>query len=177
MLECTKGGKAAQDKFLKSFILVHGKPDKQDATPLIKERYPHSARSDPASQLRPPTTSHTSERQQKKVQRAMLQNVYLVHPDRTQETNGPSEEIPLPEAGGQDLLLPVLLSEYKKKDESTITKAMNQMRTYLISALQFLDALGIPEQPVFGLVVNGSLGAVTMAWQRNGVHPFSSHCY
>jgi len=93
--------------------------------------------------------------------------VYLVHPDRIDTASRLSEENALPEANAQDLLLPVLLSEYKKKDASTIAQAMNQMGTYLVSALSFLDALGVTEQPVFGLVVNGRLGAVTMGWKKH----------
>ncbi|OJA12707.1 hypothetical protein AZE42_02878 [Rhizopogon vesiculosus] len=110
--------------------------------------------------------SQGSEHQENKAQKTLLQDVYRVHPDQMPATNRPSENA-RPEAGGHDLLLPGLLSEYKKKDKSTIAKAMNQMRTYLVSAIRFLDALGITEQPVFGLVVNGRLGAITMAWQKN----------
>ncbi|KAG2358643.1 hypothetical protein BDR07DRAFT_1379277 [Suillus spraguei] len=71
------------------------------------------------------------------------------------------------EPNQQDLLLPVLLAEYKKKDESAISTATNQMRTYQVSAVTFLSELGLTDKPVFGLVVNGTLGAVTMAWKTN----------
>ncbi|KAG2351287.1 hypothetical protein BDR07DRAFT_1247983, partial [Suillus spraguei] len=40
---------------------------------------------------------------------------------------------------------------------------------YLVSAVTFLSEVGITDQPVFGLVVNGTLGAVTMAWMANKV--------
>ncbi|KAG2354053.1 hypothetical protein BDR07DRAFT_1614508 [Suillus spraguei] len=46
---------------------------------------------------------------------------------------------------------------------------MNQMKTYLVSAVTFLSELGITDQPIFGLVVDGTLGAVTMAWKTNNV--------
>ncbi|KAG2358641.1 hypothetical protein BDR07DRAFT_1294366 [Suillus spraguei] len=46
---------------------------------------------------------------------------------------------------------------------------MNQTKTYLVSAVTFLSEVGITDQPVFGLVVNGTLGAVTMAWMTNRV--------
>ncbi|KAG1717688.1 hypothetical protein EDB19DRAFT_1652709, partial [Suillus lakei] len=36
------------------------------------------------------------------------------------------------------------------------------------SALTFLSELGITDQPVFGLVVNGARGALTMGWKANG---------
>jgi len=174
MLRFIQGGKAVQDGFLKSFILVHGRPDRKDASPP-RRRDPHNPQPDPTNQLRLPTPSHASARQQEKQQNAILQNVYLVHPDRIDTTSRLSEENALPEASAQDLLLPVLLSKYKKKDASTIAQAMNQMRTYLVSALSFLDALGITEQPVFGLVVNGRLGAVTMGWKKDDVCAPSVH--
>ncbi|KIK32100.1 hypothetical protein CY34DRAFT_102242 [Suillus luteus UH-Slu-Lm8-n1] len=41
------------------------------------------------------------------------------------------------------------------------------MRTYQVSAITFLSTLGITGRPVFGLVVNGTLGAITMAWKTN----------
>ncbi|KAG1814099.1 hypothetical protein EV424DRAFT_1348920 [Suillus variegatus] len=44
---------------------------------------------------------------------------------------------------------------------------MNQTNTYLVSAVTFLSELGITDQPVFGLVVDGALGAITMAWKTN----------
>ena len=80
------------------------------------------------------------------------------------ERNTPDEN--LSELSKKELLLPVMLSKYKAKDEFTISKATNQMRTYLVSALMYLAALRIPDEPVFGLVVNGTHGAVMMAWKR-----------
>ncbi|KAL4063311.1 hypothetical protein J3A83DRAFT_4106895 [Scleroderma citrinum] len=62
------------------------------------------------------------------------------------------------------LSLPILIAEYKKKDDSGIFKAMNQCRIYLVSALRFLEALGITGQPVFGLVTKGAEGSILMAW-------------
>jgi hypothetical protein len=148
-------GRKAQGRSLKASVLVHGKPDKQEVT-------------GPARQSQAPSTHALQlEGQLTQEQKAKLQNVYFVHPDRAGVTNGASEDNTLSDASKQDLLLPVLLIEYKKKNESTIGKAMNQMKTYLVSSIHFLDALGITDQPVFGLVVNGRLGAVTMAWRRN----------
>ncbi|EGO29062.1 hypothetical protein SERLADRAFT_377418 [Serpula lacrymans var. lacrymans S7.9] len=63
-----------------------------------------------------------------------------------------------------DLLLPVLTAEYKKKDVTTTFKALNQSRMYTVSALYFLRSLGIVDFPLFGLVTSGSEGAVSMAW-------------
>lgn len=68
----------------------------------------------------------------------------------------------------KDLLLAVLLVEYKKRDESMISTSMNQVKMYLVSSVTFVSArVGITDQPVFGLVVNGTLGAITMAWKTN----------
>ncbi|KAG2072964.1 hypothetical protein BDR04DRAFT_1095808 [Suillus decipiens] len=53
------------------------------------------------------------------------------------------------------------------KDESAVSTSMNQMKTYLVSAVTFLSKLRIVDKPVFGLIVNGTLGAVTMAWKTN----------
>ncbi|KAG1753086.1 hypothetical protein EDD22DRAFT_827972 [Suillus occidentalis] len=41
------------------------------------------------------------------------------------------------------------------------------MRIYQVSAVTFLSTLGITDQPVFRLVVNGTVGAITMAWKTN----------
>jgi hypothetical protein len=62
-----------------------------------------------------------------------------------------------------DLLLPGCVVEYKKMDE-TETKALNQARMYLVSAVTFLSALGITGYPVFGLVTSGKTGGVILAW-------------
>ncbi|KAL4061991.1 hypothetical protein J3A83DRAFT_4114288, partial [Scleroderma citrinum] len=62
------------------------------------------------------------------------------------------------------LSLPILIAEYKKKDDSGIFKAVNQCRIYLVSAVRFLEALGITDQPVFGLVTKGAEGSIFMAW-------------
>ncbi|KAG2353151.1 hypothetical protein BDR07DRAFT_1310575 [Suillus spraguei] len=41
------------------------------------------------------------------------------------------------------------------------------MKTSLVSSVTFLSKLGIVDKPVFGLIVNVTLGAVTMAWMTN----------
>ncbi|KAH7905544.1 hypothetical protein BJ138DRAFT_1228738 [Hygrophoropsis aurantiaca] len=66
----------------------------------------------------------------------------------------------------KDLLLPVLVAEYKKQDERTLSQALNQCRTYCVSSLKFLATLEITDQPVFGLVVNGTVGTILMSWQK-----------
>ncbi|KAG0703493.1 hypothetical protein DFH29DRAFT_803492, partial [Suillus ampliporus] len=37
---------------------------------------------------------------------------------------------------------------------------------YLVSAIMFLSALGITDTPVFGLIVSGTRGAITIAWKK-----------
>jgi hypothetical protein len=70
---------------------------------------------------------------------------------------------------GADILLPVLVAEYKKMGALGVSTAMNQTRIYQVSAVTFLSTLGITDKPVFGLVVTGTLGAITMAWKTNDV--------
>ncbi|KAG1890603.1 uncharacterized protein F5891DRAFT_964625, partial [Suillus fuscotomentosus] len=38
---------------------------------------------------------------------------------------------------------------------------------YLLSAVTFLSELGITDQPVFGLIADDALGAITMVWKTN----------
>ncbi|KAG2358626.1 hypothetical protein BDR07DRAFT_263557 [Suillus spraguei] len=147
-----------KDTFLKSFMLVQGpKPDKPDTS---TGETPHQIET-PDGHPRKTTSSRSLQ----------LHNPFLHHPDRHQVTQTqeaiPSRDAPCDEPSQQNLLLPVLLAEYKKKDESAISTSMNQMKTYLVSAVTFLSKLGIVDKPVFGLIVNGTLGAVTMAWMRN----------
>ncbi|KAG1855961.1 hypothetical protein F4604DRAFT_1932104 [Suillus subluteus] len=164
-----------QEKLQKSFMLVQGpKPEKLDASMeeasyQIEKTVGHSQKTTPGKSLQVPSSSRVSE--SIKPDRAQLHNLFLYHPDGNQATQKkettPSQDTSCDEPIGQDLLLPVLLAEYKKRDESAISTAMNQMKTYLVSAVTFLSEFGITDQPVFGLVVNGALGAITMAWKRN----------
>lgn len=102
-----------------------------------------------------------------------LRNPFHSHPDGDKATQ--KEEIIFYNRDEQDLLLPVLLTGYKKRDESMISTSMNQVKMHQVSAITFLSALGITDQPVFGLVVNGTLGAITMAWKTNDVCAASVH--
>ncbi|KAG2072970.1 hypothetical protein BDR04DRAFT_1152855 [Suillus decipiens] len=164
-----------KDKFSKSFMLVQGpKPDKLDTsmqeTPhQIETPVGHRPNTTSATLLHVPSSSRVPE--SRKPDRNQLRNPFLHHPDRNQVTQTQeailSRDAPCDEPSQQNLLLPVLLAEYKKKDESAISTSMNQMKTYLVSAVTFLSKLGIVDKPVFGLIVNGTLGAVTMAWKKN----------
>ncbi|KAG2031347.1 hypothetical protein BDR03DRAFT_1016227 [Suillus americanus] len=165
-----------QEMLMKSFMLVQGpKPEKLDAstgeTPYqIAKTVGHSRRTTSGKSLKVRSSSRVSE--SRKIDRNQLHNPFLYHPDGGHQATQKKETIPskdtsCEEPSAQDLLLPVLLAEYKKRDESAISTAMNQMKTYLVSAVTFLSEFGITDQPVFGLVVNGPLGAITMAWKRN----------
>ncbi|KAG1814313.1 uncharacterized protein BJ212DRAFT_364751 [Suillus subaureus] len=164
-----------QEKLLKLFMLVQGpKPEKLggstgEASYQIEKTVGHSRKTTPGKSLQVPSSSRVSD--STKPDRAQLQNPFLYHPDANRATQKkeiiPSQDTSCDEPSRQDLLLPVLLAEYKKRDESAISTAMNQMKTYLVSAVTFLSEFGITDQPVFGLVVNGALGAITMAWKRN----------
>jgi hypothetical protein len=139
-----------QEKLLKSFMLVQGpKPEKLDASKKesshqIEKTVGPSRKTTSNKSLQVPSSSRISD------SRRADRN----HSEPTR---------------GTDLLLPVLLAEYKKRDASVISTSMNQMKIYQVSAVTFLSALGITDQPVFGLVVNGTLGAVTMAWKTKNV--------
>ncbi|GBE90005.1 hypothetical protein SCP_1800270 [Sparassis crispa] len=74
-----------------------------------------------------------------------------------------------PEAITRDqLLLPVLVAEYKRWDEDQ-AKSLNQGRFYCVASVTFLAALGIEGYPVFALVTNGKVGAVLLSWQSPGM--------
>ena len=66
------------------------------------------------------------------------------------------------------LLLPQLIAEHKKRDEHE-TKALNQERTYIVSAARFLATIGIKGHPIFGLVTSGKIGGVIMAWHSESL--------
>ncbi|KAH9933541.1 hypothetical protein B0H21DRAFT_813624 [Amylocystis lapponica] len=70
---------------------------------------------------------------------------------------------PLNKGVDSDLLLPVLLVEYKKKDTDGF-QAANQHRLYSCSAVRFVQAVGITDFPVFSLITRGSVGLLFMTW-------------
>jgi hypothetical protein len=163
-----------QEKFLKSFMLIQGlKPEKSDSNAVenssqIGKTIGHRQKTTSGRSLQVPSSSSRIPESD----RNKLHNPFLYHPDGNQATQKKETILPknisCDEPSGKDLLLPVLLAEYKKRDESAISTAMNQMKTYLVSAITFLSELGITDKPVFGLVVNGTLGAITMGWKTNG---------
>lgn len=56
------------------------------------------------------------------------------------------------------------VAEYKKWNDDE-TKALHQERTYLVSLVTYLAALGIKGFGVFGLITSGQVGGILMAWQ------------
>ena len=62
------------------------------------------------------------------------------------------------------LLLSGFVVEYKKWNDNA-AKALNQERTYLVSAVSHLATLGIKGFAVFGLITAGQVGGIAMAWQ------------
>ena len=62
-----------------------------------------------------------------------------------------------------DIVLPRFFAEHKKPVEPR-GKPLNQLRMYLAAAVKFLAALEIYEFPVYGLVTEGKIGRVIMAW-------------
>lgn len=64
---------------------------------------------------------------------------------------------------GSDLILPLFLVEHKRFGDIYVHKASNQARLYAASALEFLQRIGAPKQPVYIFVTNGNQGALSMA--------------
>ncbi|KAG2358645.1 hypothetical protein BDR07DRAFT_1417213 [Suillus spraguei] len=157
-----------KDKFLKHFMLVQGPKLDTSTGRRLETPVGHHEKTTSGRSLQVPSSQVSDS---KKANRDQLHNPFLHHPDFNQATHTKvtllSKDTPCDEPSRQDLLLPVLLAEYKKRDESAISTSMNQIKTYLVSAVTFLSEVGITDQPVFGLVVNGTLGAVTMAWMTN----------
>lgn len=161
-------------KLLKSFMLVQGpNPEKLDASKeetshQIEKTVGHSRKTTSNRSLQVPS-SRVSE--SVKTDRNQLQNLFLYHPDGNPATQKkettPSKDTSCDEPSGTDLLLPVLLAEYEERNASAISTSMNQMQIYQVSTVTFLFALGITDQPVFGLIVNDTFGAITMAWKTN----------
>jgi hypothetical protein len=161
-----------QEDLLKPFLLVQDpKPEELDASTggtshQVEKTVGHSRKTTSNKSLHVPSSSRVSG--SKTAEQNLLQHLFLYDPDSNPATQK-KETMPSANTSGTDILLPVLLAEYKKKDTSAISTAMNQMRMYQVSAVTFLSALGITDQPVFGPVVNGTLGAITMAWKTNDV--------
>jgi hypothetical protein len=86
---------------------------------------------------------------------------------RSESSSACALEMPdLPVIDSEALLLPELLVEHKKRTDRQ-TKALNQDRVYLVSAVKFLAATGIKGHPIFGLVTSGTIGSVIMAWHSS----------
>lgn len=162
------------ETLLKSFMLVQGpKPEKLDASKgatshQIEKTVGHSRKTTSNRSLQVPSSSRVLE--SVKTDRNQSQNLFLYHPDgnpamQKKETTS-SKDSSCDEPSETDLPLPVLLADYKERHASVISTSMNQMKIYQVSAVTFLSALGITNQPVCGLIVNDTFGAIT-AWKTN----------
>lgn len=96
---------------------------------------------------------------------------------------------PLPTAVTRDLpdiqhpSIPSLVVEYKRADDDTVAGAVNQTYMFGSGSVDFRESVGVdPGRPVIILAVDGSRGAVSMAWKskdsgityilERGVHIF-----
>ncbi|TFY64082.1 hypothetical protein EVG20_g6064 [Dentipellis fragilis] len=65
----------------------------------------------------------------------------------------------------QDTLeIPIFIREYETLISAPRDSAENQGRLDLVAVVKFLGVLGITDFPIFGLVIEGTMGAVTCAW-------------
>ncbi|KAG1836825.1 hypothetical protein DFJ58DRAFT_817505 [Suillus subalutaceus] len=149
-----------QEKLLEYFMLVQGpKPEKLDASTeeasyQIEKTVGHSQKTTPSQSLQVPSSSRVSE--SRKIDRKQLHNPFLYHPDGHQATQ--KEE---------NNTFQSVVGRVQEEGRVHNFDGHEQMKSYLVSAVTFLSKFGIIDQPVFGLVVNGALGAITMAWKRN----------
>lgn len=58
-----------------------------------------------------------------------------------------------------DLWIPVIFGEYKKRDDASPLKAVGQARSYICSGVNFMGSVGIYDHPVLSLITNGSRGS------------------
>jgi hypothetical protein len=83
---------------------------------------------------------------------------------RSELSSASTLEMPnLPVIDSEVLLLPELLVEHKRKENET--KAPNQDRIYLVSAVKLFAAMGIKGHPIFGVI---------MAWHSTTQNVFTS---
>jgi hypothetical protein len=168
-----------QEDLLKPFLLVQDpkpeeftKPEELDASTgetshQIEKTVGQSRKTKSNKSLQVPTDIDHA-RKSRMFEIDLRDHVFGCYPDgkpATQKNN----TMPSKKTSGTDIQIPVLVAEYKKTSTSGISTAVNQMRIYQVSAVTFLSALGITGQPVFGLIVNGTLGAITMAWKTSDV--------
>lgn len=86
-------------------------------------------------------------------------------PEVLKLTSDLPEDFELPDL--EDLWVPTLVGEYKTRDDVTPLQAANQARSYLCSCVNYLEAVGILDHPVWALVTNGAKGAVIMGWKSS----------
>lgn len=81
--------------------------------------------------------------------------------------------VPLPKsepetAAPLKMFVPFIFAEHKRYADEAF-KAINQMKLYCITGLEFLASIGITDFPVWGIVTAGSKGVILMAWKSSKV--------
>lgn len=66
-----------------------------------------------------------------------------------------------------DLILrwPVILAEFKKTESTD--KALHQLYTYMVSAIDMYASLGLKDHPVWGVFTNGAEGGILLGWRSS----------
>ncbi|KIK36324.1 hypothetical protein CY34DRAFT_527904 [Suillus luteus UH-Slu-Lm8-n1] len=163
-----------QEDLLKPFLLIQDpKPEELDASTgetsrQIEKTVGHSRKTKSNKSLQVPNNDSAHAQESRKYEYDLKGHFLTSYPDG-KPTTQKNDTKPSKNTSGTDIQIPVLVAEYKKTSTSGISTAMNQMRIYQVSAVTFLSALGITGQPVFGLVANGTLGGITMAWKSDDV--------
>lgn len=83
--------------------------------------------------------------------------------ERKKETSDQAQQI---KGGLYAMNIPTIFMEYKRwsVQPSDVAKASHQCRAYMVSSLVKLESLGITKWPVFGLIAQGPIAALTVAW-------------
>ena len=162
--ESKDAGAAKAAKFLEEFAFTQLSDDKSDSIVRGKETQV-DVPSRPSSLLPPQTSTKLSspmEEFTKQERKQLLDNPLCAA--RSESSFSPPFTISdLSVIDSTALFLPELIAEHKKRDEDE-TKALNQERTYIVSAVRFLATIGIKGHPIFGLITSGKIGGVIMAW-------------
>jgi hypothetical protein len=160
-------GTAKTAKFLEEFAFMRLSDDKSDSFVKVKEPQA-DVPSRSSSLLSPQTSTKSSSRMEEftKQERKQLLDNPLCAARSESSFSSPFTISDLSVIDPTALFLPELIAEHKKRDEDE-TKALNQERTYIVSAVRFLATIGIKGHPIFGLVTSGRIGGVIMAWHSS----------
>ncbi|KAH9933540.1 hypothetical protein B0H21DRAFT_760099 [Amylocystis lapponica] len=131
-----------------------------------QQGHPNSfIRSDMDALLKTSNTSRHSSKSQKPVSESEHKAVHvpfaLIEAQALSQPN--IETTPSPEYNA-DLLIPFMVVEYKRRSSNSAYQAGNQHRLYAISAVRFLQTIGVTDIPVFGLIAQGSVAVLACTW-------------